>query len=135
MKTGSDLTELQAFRNHTSHKQSCLNSDCLLFGRKAINVHVANSVLSSALHCGCTERGRAVMAFSVSSKCRDRQDGVVMDWLRRQLSARVSMCKKDMHSASHCLAQDRVGFMFDLNIEDEFRVGAFLSLVLTFLQM
>lgn len=112
MKTGSDLTELQAFRNHTSHKHSFLNSNCLLFGREAINAYMANSVLSSALHGGCTERGRAAMVLSVSSKCRGRQDGVVVDWLRRQLSARVSTCKKDMHSASHCLAQDGV-FLFD----------------------
>lgn len=40
MKTGSDLTELQAFRNHTSHTQSCLNSDCLLFGREAVKACV-----------------------------------------------------------------------------------------------
>lgn len=40
MKTGSDLTELQAFRNHTSHTQSCLNSDCLLLGREAVKACV-----------------------------------------------------------------------------------------------
>lgn len=58
-----------------------------------------------------------------------------MHWLRRQPSARVSTCKKDICPASHCLTQDRVGFWFDLNMGDEFRVGAFFSLVLTFLQM
>lgn len=129
MKTGSDLTELQDFRNHTSCKQSCLNSDCLLFGRKAINAYVANSVLS-ALHWGCTERGRAAPAFSVQS--------VRMVWLWTGLGGNrlqeLALARK-MHSASHCLAQGRVGFWFDLNIGDEFRAGAFLSLVFTFLQM
>lgn len=64
MKIGSDLTELQAFRNHTSHEQSCLNSDCLLFGRKAVNVYVSNSVLSSELYWGCTESRRALTVVS-----------------------------------------------------------------------
>lgn len=107
MKTGSDLTELQALRNHTSHKHSCLSSDCLLFSREAINVYVANVVLTSALHWGCTERERAAI---VGSKCRGRQDGVVMDCLRRQSSARVSTCREDVRSASHRLTQDRVSF-------------------------
>lgn len=79
MKTGSDLTELQAFRNHTSPKQSCLNSDYLLLDRKAINAYVTISVQSSALHWGCLERRRSAMAF----QCRAGQDSVVMEQLRK----------------------------------------------------
>lgn len=76
------------------------------------------------------------MAFSVSSKRRGGQDGVVMDWLRRQPSARVSTCMEGVCSASHCLAQDSVGFWFHLNSGHKFRVGfGFFKFCLMFLQM
>lgn len=42
MKTGSDLTELQAFRNLTAHKQLCL-----LGWRKDVDGYVTNEVQSS----------------------------------------------------------------------------------------
>jgi len=64
------------------------------------------------------------MMFSVSSGCRGGQDSVVMEWLRRQPSARVSTSMEDVHSASHCLAQD-CHFWFHFNTGDKFRVGFF----------
>lgn len=104
MKTGSDLTELQAFRNHTAHKQLCL-----LDRRKDVDGYVTNSVQSSGLPWGA--QGEGGCAFSVSSKCRGGQGSVVVAWLRRQPSARDDSCMEEVHSESHCLVQD-LGFGF-----------------------
>lgn len=97
MKTGSDLTEVQAFRNHTAHKQLYL-----LDRRKDVKGYVTSSVQSSGLP-GEHEEKEGAVTFSVSSKCRGEQDSVVMEWFRRQPSARDGSCIEDVHSASHCL--------------------------------
>lgn len=105
MKTGSDLTELQAFRNHTAHKQLCL-----LGRRKDVDGSVTNSVQYLGLpgrvhwHCQSVQTG---------------QDSVVMEWLRRQPCARDGSCVEDVHSASHCL----VGWAFFKYFKYKFRVG------------
>lgn len=52
MKTGSDLTEVQAFRNHTAHKQLCL-----LERRKDVKGYVTSSVQSSGLPWGAQGEG------------------------------------------------------------------------------
>lgn len=51
MKTGSDLTEPQAFRNHTAHKQLCL------LDRMDVDGDVTNSVQSSGLPLGAGGEG------------------------------------------------------------------------------
>lgn len=107
MKTGSDLTELRAFRNHTSHKHLCLNSDCILCGRKATNAHVVDSVQSSVLHTDRDTQREGVLQWCSRSVQR-------MGWLRT--GSGVSTCREDVHSTNHCLTQDRFVFWLDLNV-------------------